>query len=93
MRAKTLVKSTQGVNFINILRSHFWNKSELSSFYLVTFDFVIFWRKNIGTKFASKMLMKLIQSRLEIYCKERVQNWFETGLWIATFFITSRLLS
>jgi len=33
-------------------------KSELSSFSLVTFGFVIFWRQNIGEKVAHKMLMK-----------------------------------
>jgi len=33
--------------------------SKLSSFSLVTFGFVIFWCKNIGSKSTRKMLMKL----------------------------------
>jgi len=37
----------------------FLYKSELSSFSLLTFGFVIFWRKNIGAKSLCKMLMKL----------------------------------
>jgi len=38
---------------------HFLYKSELTSFSLLTFGFVTFWRKNICAKFGQKMLMKL----------------------------------
>jgi len=50
---------TTGVNFINILCTRFLCESKLSSFYLITFGFAIFWHQNIGKKVLSKMLMKL----------------------------------
>jgi hypothetical protein len=47
------------VNFINILRAHFSYESKLSSFSIVMFQFLYFWRQNISAKCACKMLMKL----------------------------------
>jgi hypothetical protein len=37
-----LDRQIPGVNFINTLHAHFLYESKLSSFYLVTFGFVIF---------------------------------------------------
>ncbi len=51
---------TIGVNFINILLKNFLYKSALSSFLQLCFCFAILWRKDIGTKAASKILMKFI---------------------------------
>jgi len=47
---KMLVKSTPGGNFANILRAVFM---------CLQFGFITFWRKEIGTKVASKMFVKL----------------------------------
>jgi hypothetical protein len=49
-----LLKS--GVNFTNVLCTHFLYKSLLHSFSQITVCFVIFWQKNIGVKVACKML-------------------------------------
>jgi len=48
-----------GVNFINILHARFLYKSELSSFSLITFGFVIFGAKILHEKPSRKTLMKL----------------------------------
>ncbi len=64
-----------GVNFINILRARFLYKSELSSFSLDTFGFVIFWRKNIGAKCVRKTLMKLTPKytyRIHAKCSKQI---------------------
>jgi hypothetical protein len=55
-----VTKHGPGVNFINILRADFSNKSALHRISLtLQFAFVIFCWKNIGAKAARKMLMKL----------------------------------
>jgi len=54
----------QRVNFTDILRAPFY-KSELSSFSLEMFDFVLFWRQNIDKKHARKILMKLARGCFE----------------------------
>ncbi len=51
--------SRQGINFNNSLRAASYGISVLSSFSLVSVWLCIFWRKNISTKAAHKMLMKL----------------------------------
>ncbi len=38
----------------------FHTKAFYATFFLLQFDFVIFWHKNIGTKAAHKILVKLI---------------------------------
>jgi len=63
-----------GVNFINILCSNFLYKSALRSFSLVKFwlcNFLAqkYWRKNIGAKGSSKMLVKLTTGVGQIYRK------------------------
>jgi hypothetical protein len=67
---RTLMKLIPGVNFINILRSCFMYKSELSSFSLVMFGFEIFWRQNIGKKVTRKMLMKLTPGIWDVELEE-----------------------
>ncbi len=59
----SVVFEATGVNFINILRTHFLYKRQLSSLSLVTFGFVIFGAKILFEKCASKMLMKLIPGK------------------------------
>ena len=55
----SMMKLTHMVNFTNILQAAFLYKSVLSSFSVLTFRFVIFWRKEIGAKAACKLLVKL----------------------------------
>jgi len=62
------------VNFINILRSRFLYKSKLSSFFLITFGFAIFWRQNIGEKVACK---KFLESR-GLWAEKDWDSWFAT---------------
>jgi len=47
------------IDFINILRAIFFYESALHSFSLATFSLCNFWLKNMGTKAARKMWMKL----------------------------------
>jgi len=58
--------SWSGVNFNNILWTRFLHKSELSSFSLITFGFVIFWCQNIGKKVTHKMLKKLTPEVIDV---------------------------
>ena len=53
-----------GASFTNILRAAFSYESVLSSFSVLTFRFVIFWRKEIGANAARKMLVKLTHGML-----------------------------
>ncbi len=53
-----------GVNFTNILRAAFSYESFCASFMCLQFGFVIFWRKDFGTKAAHEMLVKLTPERL-----------------------------
>ncbi len=48
-----------GVNFTNILRAAFSYESSAWSFFVLRFRVCTFWRKNIGTKAACNMLVKL----------------------------------
>jgi len=57
-KCKMLVKLTEVVNFINILRAAFSYKNLLHSFSLLQIGLVIFRQKEIGAKAASKMLVK-----------------------------------
>jgi len=58
-------------------------ESELSSFYLITFSFAIFWRQdigkkviqNIGKKVTRKMLMKLTQGLQMMVGHAIKKNW------------------
>jgi len=56
---KMLVKSTPGVNFINILQAAFSYKRVFAAFLYLNVGFEIFWLKNICAKAAREMLMKL----------------------------------
>jgi hypothetical protein len=78
--AKSSVKLTIGVDFIYILHSRFLFESKLSSFSLVTFGFVIFWHKNISTKCALKMLMKLtlVAGFIHIFLEKKMRSFFGT---------------
>jgi hypothetical protein len=60
MSMKSKSNGLTGVNFINILSANFLYKSVLRSFTLITFWLCNFLQKNIDTKAACKMLMKLI---------------------------------
>jgi hypothetical protein len=60
---KTLLKLNLGVNFINILCSHFLNESALAQLSLETFQLRNFRFQNIGAKFACKMLLKSTPER------------------------------
>ncbi len=51
--------SLPGVNFTNILRAAFSYESFSPSFFVLRFKVCTFWRKNIGAKAASNMLVKL----------------------------------
>jgi len=51
-----------GVNFINILPTHFFVQKCFAQLSLVMFQISNFWRKKIGAKFVRKMLMKLAPS-------------------------------
>jgi hypothetical protein len=57
----------QGVNFTNILRAAFSYESFARSFFVLRFKVCTFWRKNIGAKAASNMLVKLTQDRMETF--------------------------
>jgi hypothetical protein len=61
-----------GVNFINILCANYFYESALSSFSFsfLQFGFVIFWLKNMSTKGARKLLMKLTLGILSL------DQWF-----------------
>ncbi len=50
---------TTEVTFTNILLTVFSNRIVLLSFSFITVGFVIFWHKEIGTKAARKILVKL----------------------------------
>jgi len=56
---KMLLKSSLGVNFINILLTNFLDESALRSFSLLAIWLCNFWHKNIGAKGLHKMLIKL----------------------------------
>jgi len=56
--SKTLMQLTPGITFTNITNS-FFKQYVLLSFSFITLGFVIFWRKEIGTKAARKILVKL----------------------------------
>jgi nucleoside recognition membrane protein YjiH len=54
-----VVFATAGVNFTNILRAAFRVKAFCAAFMCLQFGFVMFWQKDLGTKAAHKMLVKL----------------------------------
>jgi len=64
-RAKFLVKSTPGVNFINILRARCSYESALHSFSLVTLWLLRSTKALLYEKCGRKMLMKLTPERKE----------------------------
>ncbi len=59
LRVNMLVKSTPGINFINIILLPFCTKVVCAAFLYLNFGFVFFKQKNIGIKAACKMLKKL----------------------------------
>jgi hypothetical protein len=63
-----------GVNFTNILQAAFLYKVFCAAFMCLQFGFVIFWQKDIGTKAAHKMLVKLSPGG-------RVGPCFATFIW------------
>ncbi len=55
----SVIKKQPRVNFINVLGTHFLQEILAPKITKLYFGFEIFWRKNIGTKCAHKMLMIL----------------------------------
>jgi len=90
-----------GVNFINILFATFLFKSVMCSFSLVIqFGFTIFWHKNICTKAAHKMLMKLFigvfafifgATLTTIYVSKRVKIWLYNRKLFSHFFFAEKV--
>ncbi len=56
---RMLMKLTSSINFTNILRATFLDKSVLCSFYVLTIWASNFWGMQIGAKTAHKKLVKL----------------------------------
>jgi len=54
-----LLIAITGVNFINILHARFLYNRKLRSFFLIAVWLCDFWQKDVDTKAARKMLMKL----------------------------------
>jgi len=54
-----LMKLTPGVDFTNILQAAFLRKGLLKLFATDSLALLFFWQKNIGSKAACKMLIKL----------------------------------
>jgi len=91
---QSLVGSTLGVNFINILRACFLYKILAPKITKLYFGFETFWRQNTGTKCEHKMLMKLtavvnFKFPQKILCTFFIQRCFSLALW----FFSKRILA
>jgi hypothetical protein len=75
-----LVKLSPGVNFINILIAHFSYESALALISNYSLNLMTFWQKDISSKAARKMLIKLAMVGKMAATKTSLSSYFYSNM-------------
>jgi len=75
-----LVKLSPGVNFINILIAHFSYESALALISNYSLNLMTFWQKDISSKAARKMLIKLAMVGKMATTKTSLSSYFYSNM-------------
>jgi len=75
-----LVKFSPGVNFINILIAHFSYESALALISNYSLNLMTFWQKDISSKAARKMLIKLAMVGKMATTKTSLSSYFYSNM-------------